>query len=205
MKNPLSIKLLYLLTRIFYWLLFVVIGIVIFAGSIMITLDPQQMELGFFTNLSLTQEVTFFESDPGFPVEVELSADVIEIPVKYLDTPTKCFLLFMALLWLVCLLFILRYVKQFLKKVTLGQTFQSESIKLLKSAGISFIVLESIELLSATFGHFYVKNKFDLGDLSYEFSWEILSSNLIMALTLWSLAHIFLKGKELEEEQKLTV
>ena len=205
MKNPISLKLLHLLTRISYWGLIIVTAIVVFAGIIMITLDPQQMKLGIPANLSHMEEVIYLESDPGTPVEVEFGAASIEVPVRHLDTPTICYLLFMALLWLTCVIYIARYFKTFMKKVLDGQIFQTESIFLIKKAALGLVILEAIEWVAATIGYFYIQRKFDLGGLEHKYAWEFPSFNLILALTLWALAYIFQKGKELEDEQKLTV
>ena len=205
MKNPITLRLLHLLTKISYWGLIAITAIVVFAGFFMITLDPQLMKLGFPSNLSHIEEVVYLESDPGMSVEVEFRAESIEVPVKYMDTPTKCYVLFMSLMWLTCLIFIARYFKTFMKKVLDGQTFHSESIFLIKKAALGLVILEAIEWIAGTIGHFYVQRKFDLGGLEHKYSWEFPSFYLILALTLWTLAHIFQKGKELEDEQKLTV
>lgn len=205
MKNPLSLRLLYLLTKISYWGLIAIIAIVVFAGIIMLTLDPELMKLGFSSNLSYAGEVIYLNFDAGTPVEVKFITDSIEVPVKYLDRPTMTLVLVMALAWLSCLIFVTRYFKTFMRKVLGGQTFHSESIFLLKKAALALVILEGIDLIAATIGHFYVLRNFDLGNLEHKFSWSFPSTALILALTLWALAHIFQKGKELEDEQKLTV
>ena len=205
MKNPFSLKLLHLLTIISYWVMIVLITIVAFMGIIIITLDPQGPSLGFSTNLTHFEEVLYLESEEGIPIDVALNAGEVKIPVKYMDTPTQFSVLLMSLTWMFCVLIIVRYFKTFMKGVLDGVIFQTESIYLLKKAALGLVVLDVIELIMRVVGHFYVKRKFDLGLLEYEFDWGFPSFNLIFALTLWALAHIFQKGKELEEEQKLTV
>ncbi|MFY0690074.1 MAG: DUF2975 domain-containing protein [Cyclobacteriaceae bacterium] len=205
MNNSISLKVLYILTKVGYWGLIGLIGIVTFAGFFMIALDPQLMKLGFPSDLFLATEVIFLESNPGVPVEVELSASSIDIPVKFLDTPTICYVLFMTLLWLSCLTMIFRYFKLFMKQVVNGHVFEEASIFLVKKAALGLVILEVIELISAIIGYYYIQRKFELGNLEHDFSWPFLSSNLLLALTLWVLAHIFQKGRALEEEQKLTV
>jgi hypothetical protein len=205
MKNPLSLRLLHLLTQISYWGLIAVIAIVVFAGIIMLTLDPELMKLGFPSNLSHTEEVIYLNEDTGTAVNVEFRADSVDIPVKYLDRPTITYVLGISLIWLTCVTFIAHYSKQFMRKVLDGQTFQSESILLIKKAALGLVILEAIDLISGTIGHFYVQRNFDLMGFEHKFSMSFPSTALILALTLWALAHIFQKGKELEDEQKLTV
>lgn len=205
MDSPLSLRLLYLLTRISYWGLIVITGIVIFAGIIMLTLDPQLMDLGFSSNLSSVEEVVFLKGDVNTPIEVTFSAAAIKIPVKHLDRLSMSYVLLLSLTWLGCVILIARFFKIFMKKVLDGEIFDAESILLLNKAALGLLVLEAIGFITATVGHFYVQKYFELGDLEHKFSWSFPSSTLILALTLWALAHIFQKGKELEDEQKLTV
>lgn len=205
MKKPLSLRLLYLLSKISYWGLIVVTAIVVFAGIIMLTLDPQLMKLGFSSDLTQITEVVYLNTSAGTPVEVELVTDGIEVPVKHLDRPTMLYVLSTALAWLVCITFVVRYFKLFIKKALGGQTFHSESILLLQKAALGLIVLEAIDLTAAITGHFYVKDHFDLGGLAHTFSYPFPSTALLVSLTLWALVHIFKKGKELDDEQKLTI
>ncbi len=205
MKNPLSFKLLYLLSKICYWGLIIIIAIVVFAGTIMLTLDPQLMKLGFPANLSYVDEVMYLNSDVPTAIEVEFSADLIRVPVKYMDRPTMSAVLLMSLLSLSCLAFIAAYFKKYMKRVLDGQIFHSVSIRLIKKAALALLVLEAIDIVASVVGHYYVLAYFDLGSFENSFSWSFPSSTLILALTLWALAHIFQKGKELEDEQKLTV
>jgi len=205
MKNPISLRLLYLLTNISYWGLIAIIAIVVFAGIIMLTLDPKLMKLGFPSNISHIEEVVYLKANSSIPVEVEFTAQSIDIPVKHLDRPTMSYVLLISLMWLTCLTFIVRYFKMFMRKVLDGQTFLSESILHIKKAALGLVILEAIELIAGTIGHFYVQRNFDLGDLEQKFSLSFPSTAIILALTLWALAHIFQKGKELEDEQKLTV
>lgn len=205
MKNPISLKILFLLTQISYWGLIVIIALVVFAGTVMLALDPQLMELGFAFDLSHVEEVIYLNSDEGTPVEVEFFAESINIPVKHMNRLTMLYVLGMALLWLFCTLFIARCFKRFMRKVLNGHIFRVESINLLKQAALGFLIIEGIDFIAATVGHFYVLNHFDLGDFEHNFSWPFPSTALILSLTLWSLAHIIMKGKELEDEQKLTV
>lgn len=205
MKKPLSFRLLYLLLKISYWGLIVIIAIVVFAGTIMLTLDPRLMELGFASDLYHLKEVIYLNTEGGTPVEVEFYADSIKVPVKHLTRTTMLYVLLPAILWLCCALVIVNYLRSFMKKVMSGETFHSESIRLIKKAALGLVVIEFIDLVAAVTGHFYVQNHFDLGNLEHEFSWPFPSTALVLALTLWALAHIFQKGKELEDEQKLTV
>ncbi len=205
MENPISFRLLYLLTKISYWGLIVIIAIVVFAGIIMLTLDPQLMKLGFASNLSYIEDVVYLPAASGIPVEVEFSAGSIEVPVKHLDRPTMSYVLLLALMGLTCLTLIARYFKTFMRKVLDGHTFDSESILLIKKAAWGLAILEAIDLIAGISGHYYVQRNFDLGDFENQFSFSFPSTTLILALTLWVLAHIFQKGKELEDDQKLTV
>ena len=179
MKNPISLRILYLLTKISYWGLLVLIGIVVFAGIIMLTLDPQLMELGFPFDLYHSQEVVYLNSETPTPVEVDFIAESIDIPVKYLDRPTMSYVLGVSLIWLSGLTIIVRFFKRFMRKVLDGQTFNSESIVLIKKAALGLVILEAIDLMDSAIGHFYVLRHFDLKGLEHHFSCTIYDSWII--------------------------
>jgi len=92
-----------------------------------------------------------------------------------------------------------------MRKVLDGLTFQSESIFLIKKASLALLVLEVIELVAGTIGQYYVQENFNLGNIEHSFFLLFPATSLILALTLWVPAHIFQKGNEREDEQKLTV
>ncbi len=206
-KNPISLKILYWLTKLSYWGLILLFGIVTFAGSIMLTLDPKLMKLGFSSNITHLEEVTYFKEVTNDPVDVEVEfyAGSIEVPVKHLTRPTITLILLISLLFLACMVFIARCFKLFMRKVLDGHTFQLESIVLIKKAALGLLVYEVIDVIGGIIGYFYIQYNFDLGKLSSPYTLSFPSTAVIMALTLWCLAHIFQKGKLLEDEQKLTV
>jgi hypothetical protein len=205
MKTPLSLRFFYLLSKIAYWGIVVLIVLVAIAVIITFTLDPQGLPLSFASDLSFIKEVKYMNSEMGTPLEITMYADGVDISPRDLSTLTIIGVRTISFLWLFCLLFIFKSLKTFVKNVIDGKVFETSSIALLNKTAIALVILEVIELASGIFGHYYVKNNFDLGELTQTFNWPMLSTNLLLALTLWVLVTIFTKGKELEEEQKLTV
>jgi len=61
-------------------------GIVVFAGIIMLTLDPQLMKLGFPSNLIHIEELTYLGDGSSSKIAVEFSAGSIDLPVKDLGS-----------------------------------------------------------------------------------------------------------------------
>jgi hypothetical protein len=194
-----------LLSKIAYWGIIVLIVLVAIAIIITFTLDPQGLPLSFASDLSFIKEVKYMNSEMGKPLEITMYADGVDISPRDLSTLTIIGVRTISFLWLFCLLFIFKSLKTFVKNVIDGKVFETSSIALLNKTAIALVVLEVIELASGIFGHYYVKNNFDLGELTQTFNWPMLSTNLLLALTLWVLVTIFTKGKELEVEQKLTV
>ncbi|MFY0673022.1 MAG: DUF2975 domain-containing protein [Bacteroidia bacterium] len=205
MKTPLSLRFFYLLSKIAYWGVVALIALVAIIVLITFTLDPQGLPLSFASDLSFSKEVFYMNSELGTPVEMTLYAEGVDIPVKELSAQVIIGVRVISFLWLFCLLYIFRSLKTFFKNVIDGKVFEANSIALLNKTAIALLVLEVIELASGIFGYYFVKNNFDLGELTQTFNWPILSANLLLALTLWVLVTIFTKGKKLEEEQKLTV
>lgn len=171
----------------------------------MLTLDPQLMELGFPANMTFTQDVSYLAADSSIVLPVEFYADVIKVPVKHLSRSTIASILFSSILFLSIIIYITRCFRTFMKMVVDGEIFHSKSIHTLRKAAFGLVALELLGIITEVVGHFVVKNTFDLGEISNSMAISFPSTAVILALALWVLSHIFSKGKEMEDEQKLTV
>lgn len=205
MKNPLSFRILYLVTRLSYWGSLILVIIVIIAGIVMLTLDPQKMRIGFPGHITLENEVIYLGSSDNIPIPVKFNSDSIQVPVKYLSNSTVALLLLIWTVILTGIVFITRSFNQFIRNVINGKTFHNSSITYLKRAALGLVALELLDVIYEFFGQFIIRSNFDLGDIKNTFNLSFPSTPIILALALWVLAHIFTKGKELEDEQKLIV
>ncbi|MEQ9404850.1 MAG: DUF2975 domain-containing protein [Cyclobacteriaceae bacterium] len=204
MKKHLSLRLLSLLTRIFFWGTLVLIGIVMIIGIVIMTGKAQEVKLGIPSSLKLNREIIYLPDSP-VKVEVEFETGSIKVPVRHLSNNIIWFVLSSTILALACVAYIVFNFKKFMSRVLDGDTFSASTIQFLRNAAVGFFAMEVLGFIAETIGYFLIKQRFDLLDFNHPFTVSFPSLPIILALVLWGLAHIFSKGKELEDEQKLTV
>lgn len=103
------------------------------------------------------------------------------------------------------LLYILWLFKDFTKNVKLGKVFDSVNISHLKR--IAYIQVGSwfyLQVLVTVYNLFIVQ-RFEFNVVQFSYTNGKFSEILILALFIWVLSHIFEKGAEMEEENRLTV
>lgn len=95
--------------------------------------------------------------------------------------------------------------RKFIKNVRDGKVFTVENINLLKLLSYGLVVAWLFQAIIMRGAYFYVANKLEFKDTSLRVDFFQYSSILIIALVIWMLAHIFLKGVRLQQEKDLTI
>ena len=206
-KTPLSIRVIYILTSVVYYLtIFASSFGIIFALGLITGFwgDDVQLhtEMPFKANVIETGEVMFL----GREVKVEL----VEASGKfhYIDTPPfvarihaiPMFVIFPLMFWIVYLF------HRFVRNVSEGRIFTERNFRLLRKLGFSLGVLWIFAVV-----YMNVMKYVFFGELSFNtvgFSskggnW--FAGVLIGALFTLVLSHIFLQGLKLQEENELTI
>ncbi len=206
MKNPLSLRILHVISQISFWGILTLI--VFFFALIAITLldQPLDIKIDYNVNLNYETEVSYVDvgSISNIPVDLVFDKGSIKIPMKHLDKETLIYSFTGLTLIFICLLAIASFFRKFMKQVLRGNTFNVSSIQLIKNMAWGLVALEIMLFVYNNFVYQFIsKNIISAFTFSQKISFP--STALILALCLWALAHIFTKGKELEDEQKLTV
>ena len=202
---PLSIRIIYWITVISQFLLGLVI-IATIAFNVFIYLDISD-------NLQLHTQ---------FPVEIdflevgslEINDQIIKVEfveanskIHFIDTPR-----FIAnkvaiamLIVSVGFFYLLLIFKKFIKNVKNGDTFNINNIKILKKLSYGLVVLWAFTNIYMFLLYHYIGTRIEMDNIKISSNLNNYSGILFAALLIWVIAHIFIKGLELQEEKDLTI
>lgn len=205
-KSPLSIRIIYVLTSIVYYISILLCSLgVILSIVIMLGLIPKDLQL----HVEMPVEVNFKEvGTMNYDSRIE-EIEIVEAigKVHFINTPPDLarwlaiplFIVFPALFWVVFLF------HRFIRNVNEGRVFHKKNYILLRRLGYSLMVLWLIMVVyMQVFNHALVSRfKFDLVEVTNNTRW--FGGILVGGLFVLVLSQVFLKGKELEEENELTI
>ncbi len=205
-KIPFSIRIIYILTSIVYYLTIVTSSIgMIFAIGLLFGFwgDNVQLhtQMPFEANIVETGTATYWGE--------EVQLEIVEASGKfhYIDTPPIVartnaipMLVIFPLLFFMVFLF-----HRFIRNVSEGKIFEARNFYLLRKlsyvlTGMWLFTVVYFQLLQRVV---FSQVKFDGIELTA--SRGGFSGLIIAALFTWVLSHIFLKGLELQEENELTI
>lgn len=206
-SQSLSIKIIYWFTNILFWLFTLTGIVVIFFGVGMI--------IGFLDEMKLSI---------GIPV----AADVLEkgslnldfynksIPVKFVETfgnlqfvdpPLiigRIYGVFTIII--VLLVFIIMWeFRLFIGNIYKGKYFDYFNINHLKRISYTLLGIWVFSAIYSYFLYFFIIKNLNFETLNFTMKVETYPSILMVALFIWVLSHIFMKGLELENENELTI
>ena len=205
-KAPISVKIIYILTQIVFWLLIVVTAAV-FIFNILVETGV----IGDDFQLRVKLPVTFNVNETGY---VDLYGETSDIRIEeatgqmhVVDTPLRFSRMVLRVLFGVVLLalFMTWKFKLFITNIRNGIIFQVENINNLKHISYGLLSLWLMMKVYLAILYYTVGKRIELNSISVDNQLPDNSGLLIAALLLWVLAHIFMKGVEMKEEQKLTI
>ncbi len=202
---PLSIRIIYWITVVSQFLLGLVI-IATIAFNVFIYLDISD-------NLQLHTQ---------FPVEIdflevgslEINDQIIKVEfveanskIHFIDTPR-----FIANKVAIAMLivsagffYLLLIFKKFIKNVKNGDTFNINNIKILKKLSYGLVALWAFTNIYMFLLYHYIGTRIEMDNIKISSNLNNYSGILFAALLIWVIAHIFIKGLELQEEKDLTI
>lgn len=204
-QKPTSIKVIYWMTNVLFWIYSIASIFAIFFAAALI--------------LGLLNKIGF---DMGIPIAMDLkeigqlnfngqSVDVKFVEMygrmHLIDAPrevTRIFGVFM-LLALSMGLYIFMTFKKFITNVYHGEYFDRSNILLLKRISYALIGFWLFAVFYAMFQKFYFLKHLTFESIHFSGDYQTYNGVLVVALLLWVLSHIFQKGVELERENELTI
>lgn len=206
MKAPLSIRILYWLTNIVFWLMILIATIVFVVNLILLTDqfgEDIQLRVQMPVSIEVVEEGSVSLGNGDMTVRIEEAYGKLHL----VDTPI--FITRIAGRILFVMIMLVLYMtwrfKQFITNVKNGIVFETENINNLKQIAYGSLALWiTIKVYMEVVYHMFVKYlDFDtiiIGHDRYE-----MNNTLFAALALWALAHILMKGVEMKKEQELTI
>lgn len=205
-KTPLSINILYWLSNFFLVMLSLVfllaIGLNIFIYTGAFDNNPA-------IDIPFPVEIDFKETGDLLVNNQELEVELIDAKVrlKILNPPDNIFkaMGFIMIYGIVFSVLLVVIFRKFIKNVKAGIIFTVENINLLKFLSYGLVALWVFQAILMRVFYFFMAIQLEFKDTSLRVDFTQYSSALIIALVIWVLAHIFLRGVRLQEEKDLTI
>jgi hypothetical protein len=205
-KTPLSIRIIYILTSIIYYLsaLATLLGMVL-AFVLLTGFLGDDLQL----HIKMPVEVDFKEVGNVKFLGKEVDVEIVNAmgDIHFIDTPKiiaralaiPMLIIFPVLFWLVFLF------HRFIRNVREGNIFDARNFYLLRNlsfglAGIWFLTVVYFQTL-----RYFLLSGFSFEEIQLTTNSNWYGGLLLGALFTWVLSHVFLKGLELQEENELTI
>ena len=102
-------------------------------------------------------------------------------------------------------IYLLWVFRKFIMNVKNGLTFNIENISLLKKLSYGLLGFWLFSIIYMQFLYYYIAKNIEMANIRISHDFTDQSNVLLFALFIWVLAHIFITGLKLQEEQDLTV
>lgn len=205
-KAPLSIKVIYILNEIVFWL-FSLICVLALVFVILVSFGVFKEGMQLHVNLPVafnTEEIGFLMVN-NTPTNVQLVEAYGSIHL--IDTPLYLSRAFMLpiLIVLGTMFFLIYTFRRFIRNVRKGIIFEINNIKLLRILSLGMLGFWIFWKSYDWFVGFWMEKRLHFGtiDISNDTQGHVVL--LISSLGLWVLSHIFISGMKLNEENSLTI
>ena len=204
-KRPTSIKFIYWITQGLFWLFSIaaLFAIAFSIGLMIGVFDKTQLHVGVPIEINVAEQGIAHINDTDIAVEFKQ----MQGKIHFIDTPPfigRTYGIFIIII-LSITLYIFTTFKNFITNVYNGQYFERKNIMLLKR--ISYALLGSwvFTVFYAIFQKFYLVNNLEFETIIFTNEYNTYPSILLVALLIWVLSHILLKGIEFKEESEYTI
>jgi len=205
LKKPRSIKVIYWITKITFWL-FAVMSVLMFALSsafLFEVFDKTQLHVGVPIGVNILEQGDAVINNQVINVEFKEMYGKLH----FIDCPpfigkTYSYYIFIMLS---ISLYIFMTFKNFITNVYHGQYFERKNILLLKRIAYALVGFWLFTVFYGYFQYFYLVQNLEFTSISITDKVETYPIILLVALFTWVLSHIFIKGVELKNENELTI
>jgi hypothetical protein len=209
MKAPLSIRILYWLTNIVFWLM-ILIATLVFVFNLILLTDLFGEDVQLRVQMPVPIEVV---EDGSVSLR---NGDIMTVRVEeaygklhLVDTPIFITRIVGRILFVMIMLglYMTWRFKQFITNVKNGIVFETENINNLKQIAYGLLALwiTTLVYMEVVYQIFVKYIEFDSIIMGNEYERYEQNTMFFAALALWALAHILTKGVEMKKEQELTI
>ncbi len=207
LKKPTSIKIIYWLTNITFWIyiVFAILGLILVGALLFFDLDDLQLHVGIPVMVDVIEKGTLDLNMLSSLAEVQF----VEMTgkVHFVNTPPEVGRVYAIFIFSVILLFLYIFLifKRFIGNVYDGLYFDMKNILLLKRISYTLVIIWLFTAFYAYFQYFFLVINMNFETINITSDITTYPIILLVALFIWVLSHIFAVGCKLEEENKLIV
>jgi hypothetical protein len=208
MKAPLSIRILYWLTNIVFWLMILVATAVFVFNLILLTDlfgEDVQLRVQMPVAIEVVEDGSVSLPNGDMTVRIEEAYGKLHL----VDTPIFITRIVGRILFVMIMLglYMTWRFKQFITNVKNGVVFETENINNLKQIAYGLLALwiTTLVYMEVVYQLFVKYIEFDSIIMGNEYERYEQNTMFFAALALWALAHILTKGVEMKKEQELTI
>ncbi|NQU32335.1 MAG: DUF2975 domain-containing protein [Bacteroidetes bacterium] len=207
LKKPLSIKVIYWITVVTFWIYVAGTIFVLFVVGALLFFDLNDLQLhvGIPVSINVIEKGTLDLNILSNITSVELTG--MTGKVHFIDTPPEVGRVYALFIFSIMLLFLYIFLtfKRFITNVYNGMHFDMKNISLLKRISYTLVVIWVFSVFYAYFQYYFLVINMNFNTVEFTSDVQTSPENLLVALFIWVLSHIFMKGCELQEENQLTV
>lgn len=206
-KKPLSINIIYWITNILFWIFSAIsVAGIILVGILMLgLLDNLQLHAGIPIAVNVIEQGS---------LDLNLSSTLINVEfvemygkMHFIDTPPALGRIYSAFMLIILIIFfyIFYTFRRFINNVYQGKYFDFDNIALLKRISYAMVVTWIFTAIYAYFQYFFIAINLNFKSLEVTSNIQTYPVILLVALIIWVLSHIFMKGCELQDETNYTI
>jgi len=205
-KTPISIRIIFILNEIIFWL-FNLVSVLAIVAAFLVTFNA----FGEGLQLQISLPVSFNADIDGALIKDNFSTEVRIVEaygdIMFPGTPPGIARPFMLAMLIVigAMYFMLFVFRKFIRSVNRGVIFESKNIRRLRILALSLLGFWFLWHVYDFLVKILIANHLNLGAIEITGGMRSHAILLIFSLVLWVLSQIFLKGLKLEEEASLTI
>lgn len=204
-KKPTSVKLIYWITQVIFWLYTAAGFFAIFFAIALIFnfIHDLKLNVGIPVGMDIVESGTLEFGDQSTAVQLKEMVGKIQFEsAPLLIQRIYGFFIFIVLSLTYYLMMTFRV---FITQVYQGHYFDRKNILLLKRISYGLLAIWMVTVFYGYFQYFFIVNNLKFDSIVSNGNVETYPVILLFALFIWVLSHIFSKGVEIKSEQELTI
>lgn len=204
-KNPTSVKLIYWITQVVFWLFTAAGFFAIFIAIALIfnLIHDLKLDVGIPVRMDVVEVGAFEFGDQSTTVQLNEMIGKL----RFDSTPLLIQRVYGVFILVILSItyYLLMTFRVFITQVYKGHYFERKNILLLKRISYGLLAIWIITVFYGYFQYFFIVNNMKFESIVSNGNVETYPVILLFALFIWVLSHIFMKGVEMESERELTI